>query len=464
MRRGRPPRPRHSVWMHMARCPAAAPGGRSLEKALLIAGVAALGFNLRGSITSLPPVYPELQAQLGLSTATVSLLAATPLICFGVVSAFAAGLSRRLGEERVLLIAAGALTCGLVIRGLWPGTMLFPGTVLASSAIAVMNVLLSSLSKGRWPGRAGLLIGIYLTALTLGGVTGSLLSVPLYQASGGSVRLILGWMAAPAALATLLWLPQARHRIRAVVPAGGRRVAVYRYALAWHVTAFMGLQSLLYFATLSWLPTILRDRGATPETAGNLLSLMVLGNFAAALIVPVIAERLHGQRVLAVGTAAGLAAGLANALYAPMGSVVAWVFVLGISQGAALALAIFFTIARAPDPAVAASLSSLAQAVGYLVASAGPLELGLLHSATGSWSLPVAVLFALNGCLFVAGMMAGRSRVLPSRAALRTSRDPSIPHGANPPAGTERGTGVARRPFSRRGPSGPIGRRNSAGS
>jgi MFS transporter, CP family, cyanate transporter len=420
--------------MHMARFRAAAAGGRSLEMPLLIVGVAALGFNLRGSITSLPPVYPELQSQLGLSTATLSLLAATPVICFGVASAFAAWLSRRLGEERVLLAAAGALTCGLLLRGLWPGAMLFPGTVLASSAIGVINVLLSSLSKRRWPGRAGLLIGIYLTALSLGGVTGSLLSVPLYQASGGSVRLVLGWMAVPAALAVLLWLPQARYRIRAVVPAEDGRVAVYRYALAWHVTAFMGLQSLLYFATLSWLPTILRDRGATPETAGNLLSLMVLGNFAAALIVPVVAQRLRGQRVLAVSATVGLAAGLAGALYAPLGSVVAWVLILGISQGAALALAIFLTIARAPDPVSAASLSSLAQAVGYLVASAGPLELGLLHSATGSWSLPVAVLFVLNGCLFAAGMLAGRPRVLPSRAAARTSPDRSTPRGTNPPA------------------------------
>jgi hypothetical protein len=55
-------------------------------------------------------------------------------------SAFAAWLSRRLGEERVLLAAAAVLTCGLLLRGLWPGAMLFPGTVLASSAIAVMNI------------------------------------------------------------------------------------------------------------------------------------------------------------------------------------------------------------------------------------------------------------------------------------------------------------------------------------
>ena len=123
---------------------------RLLERALLIVGVAALGFNLRGAITSLPPVFPELADSLGLSAAAISVLAATPVICFGVVSGFAASLSRRLGEERVLLAALIALMAGLLLRGAAPGAMLFPGTVLAAAAIAVMNVLLSSLIKRRW--------------------------------------------------------------------------------------------------------------------------------------------------------------------------------------------------------------------------------------------------------------------------------------------------------------------------
>ena len=189
---------------------------RSLdEQALLIVGVAALGFNLRGAITSLPPVFPELQDSLHLSAAAISLLAATPVICFGVVSGFAAKLSRWLGEERVLLAALIALAAGLLLRGAAPGTMLFPGTVLAASAIAVMNVLLSSLIKRRWPQRAGFLIGLYITALSVGAITGSLVSVPLWNATGGSVALTLGWLAGPAALAALMWLPQVRHAARA---------------------------------------------------------------------------------------------------------------------------------------------------------------------------------------------------------------------------------------------------------
>jgi CP family cyanate transporter-like MFS transporter len=391
---------------------------------MLVVGVLALGYNLRGAITSLPPVFPELQSSLGLSSTTISILAATPVICFGAVSGFAASLARRAGEERVLLGASIALVIGLVARGAAPGALLFPGTILGSGAIAVMNVLLSSLIKRRWPERAGFLIGLYIMALSAGAIVASLVSVPLWQGTGGSVALTLGWLAAPAALAVLLWLPQARSAPRptATAAAPGRpaarprpaRVAVYRYAVTWHVTIFMGMQSLLYYATLSWLPTMLRDRGESAAAAGDLLALMGVGNLAVSLFIPMLAQRMRSQVALVVPTTIAVTAGLAGLLYLPLGGAVGWALILGAGQNAALALAIFFTAARAPHAAAAASLSSLAQAVGYLLASAGPLEVGLLHSATGSWTAPVMVLFALSAVMLVAGLLAARPRMLPA--------------------------------------------------
>jgi CP family cyanate transporter-like MFS transporter len=380
-----------------------------------VIGVLALGYNLRGAITSLPPVFPELQASLRLSGATISILAATPVICFGVVSGFAASLARRAGEERALFGASIALVAGLLARGAAPGALLFPGTILCSGAIAVMNVLLSSMIKRRWPERAGFLIGLYITALSAGAIVASLVSVPLWQDTGGSVALTLGWLAAPAALAVLLWLPQARPRPQSrVTPAAHARVAVRRYAITWHVTIFMGMQSLLYYATLSWLPTMLRDRGESAAAAGDLLALMGVGNLAVSLFIPMAAQRMRSQVALVVPTTLAVAGGLAGLLYLPLGGAVAWALILGAGQNAALALAIFFTAARAPHAAAAASLSSLAQAVGYLLASAGPLEVGLLHSATGSWTAPVMVLFALSAVMLVAGLLAARPRMLPA--------------------------------------------------
>lgn len=407
--------------------------GTSLEAALLVVGVAGLGFNLRGAITSLPPVYPELQDRLHLSSAALSVLAATPVICFGIVSGFAAPLARRVGEERALLAALVMLTAGLVLRAAAPASLLFPGTVLAAGAIAVMNVLLSSLIKRRWPERAGFLIGLYITTLSAGAIAGSLLSVPVYQVGGRSIPLALGWVAVPAVIGVALWLPQVRESGAAVAdaaaagpgrgsrpavsrPASGRR-PLWRYALAWQVTVFMGTQSLLYYGSVSWLPTILRDRGVSASAAGALLGVLGLGNLALALVTPVLAQRMRTQYALIIPVAIGIAAGTAGAVWAPVDTAVAWMLILGAAQNAALGLAIFFAMARAPDPATAASLSAMAQGVGYLLASAGPLEVGLLHSATGSWNAPVTVLLALTIVLLVVGLLAARPRTLPGRDA-----------------------------------------------
>jgi CP family cyanate transporter-like MFS transporter len=90
------------------------------------------------------------------------------------------------------------------------------------------------------------------------------------------------------------------------------------------------------------------------------------------------------------------------------------VLVLGVCQGATLGLGVFFTMARAPDPGTAASLSGLAQSVGYLVAASGPLVVGLLHSATGGWSVPFGLMLVLAAVELGVGLLAGRPLVLPA--------------------------------------------------
>ncbi len=419
--------------------------------ALLVVGITVLAVNLRASITSLPPVFPELSAALHLSAASIAVLAAAPVLCFAVFSGTGAPLSRRFGEERVLLAALLLLAGGLLLRGAAPRLMLFPGTVLAGAAIALMNVLLPSLVKRRRPERAGLLIGAYLLTLAGGAVIGSLIAVPVFLAAGDgqggagwSVRLTLGLWALPAAAAAAVWLPQIRYRTgpdrtgpdrtgpdrtgpdaaggagrlagRPLLRDRGLRggVAVHRHALGWQVAAFMGLQSLYFYATLSWLPSLFLSRGVSAAGAGDLLALMSLGNAVTAMLIPVLAHRARDQRLLIAMTVLASAAGLSGSFFAPVSGAVGWTFLLGLGQGAGLALAIFFTVARAPDPATAASLSGFAQSAGYLIAAAGPLAVGFLHSATGGWRVPVLALLAVTALEFWAGWLAARARILPA--------------------------------------------------
>ena len=402
--------------------------GRARGAAALLAGVIAIAFNLRAAITSLPPLFPELSARLHLAPVEVSVLASLPVLAFGMFSGVAAPLSRRFGEERVLGGAVGLLAVGLILRGAAPGVLLFPGTALAAAAVALLNVLLPSLVKRRAPERAGLLIGLYLLSLNAGSILAALIAIPVYNLSGGSVSLSLSVWALPALAAAVAWLPQRRYRTlpragagespETQASAGGpagpavpRRLS--RYALTWQVTAFMGLQSLTFYAELSWLPTMLRDRGVSAGGAGTLLALMNLGGAASSLLIPVLAHRARNQRALIAATVAASAAGLAGVWFAPLGGTPAWVLVLGLGQGASLGLAIFFTMARAPNPQVAASLSGFAQSVGYLVATTGPLAVGFLHSALGGWTVPVVVLLVITGLQLTPGWQAARAVTLP---------------------------------------------------
>jgi MFS transporter, CP family, cyanate transporter len=462
--------------------------------ALLVFGICVLALNLRAAITSLPPVFPELESALHISASSLALLAAIPVLCFGVFSGSAAPLSRRLGEERVLWAALLLLAAGLLLRGLSPSTLLFPGTIVAGAGIALMNVLLPSLIKRRMPERAGLLIGLYLLMLATGAIAASLIAIPVYTAAGGlahggttdgsaAIRITLALWAGPALLAGLIWAPQLRLRTmpegRKVAPggpaaagavasgpvtsgpvasgpvasgpvasgpvasgpvasgpvasgpvtsgpasvalAGGRgrqggALAMGRSMLAWQVTLFMGLQSLSYYATLSWFPTMFRDRGVSAVHAGDLLALMNLGNAVTALLIPVLAHRAADQRRLAAWSMLATSAGLAGAVFGAAALAPGFIVVLGLGQGATLGLGIFYTMARAPDPRTAASLSAFAQGIGYLIASAGPLTIGFLHDATGGWTVPGLVLLVVAALQLLTGWLAGRARTVPAAA------------------------------------------------
>jgi MFS transporter, CP family, cyanate transporter len=393
-------------------------GRGAASGALLIGGVCVLAVNMRAAITGLPPVFPELRAA-GVPAAVEAGLAAVPVLCFAVFSPVAPVLARRIGEERVLGLGLVLLAAGLLLRALAPDVLLFPGTILASGAIALLNVLLPSLIRRRRADSVGVLIGVYLVVLIGGAVVAAVVAVPVFHAlaassagTGIAVRVTYGMWALPALAALLIWLPELRFRTVPEDAGRGGVLAVARHGLAWQVMAFMGLQSLSYYASLSWFPSLFRDHGISAVAAGNLLALMNAGNAVTALVVPVLAQRLSDQRVLAAASVAAIIVGLTGSAFGPAGAAAVFVAVLGFGQGAAFGLSVFFFTARAADGSTAAALSGFAQGGGYLIAAAGPLLVGLLRSVTGGWTVPVVVLIGFAVGQLISGLLAGRHRVL----------------------------------------------------
>jgi MFS transporter, CP family, cyanate transporter len=372
------------------------------------------GLNLRIAVASVPPVIEEVTDDLDLSAAAAGLLTSAPILCFGLLAPLAPVLVRRLGAERALFLALVPLVVGLLVRADSSVIALFAGTLLAGAGIAVANVVVPSVVKGRFR-RVGLMTGIYVATLGAGAALAAGLTVPIERALGWELALAL-WALPAATAAAVVGLALIRDRGPVTARGGsGDAAALLGDGVAWLVTLYFGLQSLLFYVGLAWLPSILRDSGLGAGGAGALLALFALGGIPPSLVVPIVATRMRDQRALAAGVAAVEAVAVAGLLAAP-GAAALWVFLFAIGQGAAFSLALTVIILRAPDSKRAAELSGMAQAIGYVLAAIGPFAIGALHDWSGGWDLPLAVLLALTTALAAAGIAAGRARtVRPSR-------------------------------------------------
>ena len=90
----------------------------------------------------------------------------------------------------------------------------------------------------------------------------------------------------------------------------------------------------------------------------------------------------------------------------------AWAIAGGLGCGSAIVLALSLFGLRTAHHDQAARLSGMAQSIGYLIAASGPIAIGALHDAVGSWSAALAPLVAVMAVQLVMGLLAGRDRVL----------------------------------------------------
>jgi CP family cyanate transporter-like MFS transporter len=261
----------------------------------LIAGaIIFTALNLRTAIASVPPLLDEIRATVPLSATAAGVLTTAPVVCMAVGSPMAPPLARRIGAEAAITTLGLTVAAGILLRLIDGVVPLFAGTIVAGLGIALGNVLVPSLIKRDFPDRVGPMTGGYTMAISASGAIAAALTVPAEDAIGRGWQWGLVVWAIPAVAAALIWVPWiARRGADAGAPAVP---SLWRNRIAWQVTVYMGLQSLLFYSALSWLPTLLRDHGIDREAAGTLLSVMLLAGVPTCLIVPVFATRGRDQR------------------------------------------------------------------------------------------------------------------------------------------------------------------------
>lgn len=401
------------------------------ETALLVLAIVLVSLNLRSALTVIGPLIRDLRADDGLSGAAVGLLAAAPLLAFGLISPFGPRAAARFGIERTLAACMVVLSASLALRPLPSVVLLFAGTLAAGAAIAVANVLLPALVKRRFGDQATFVTGVYSVALGVGAALAAGLAVPSEGWLGDSWRAALAVWAVPALLSAIVWLPVMDGSGRRGAAAAGIRVNLWRDRVAWSVTGYMALLAVQFYSQVAWLPEIYRDEGMSKGAAGALLSLSLVVGIPMGFVVGALAGRLRDQRPIVWGAGLVLGGGWIGVLAAPDAAPSLWAILLGLGFGTGFTLVLSLFVLRASDTPDAAALSGMAQSVGYTLAAVGPIAVGALHDATGGWTLPLAVLIAVAAADLVVGLGAGRARFVRGRPLAAPAEVQAVPAGGS---------------------------------
>lgn len=378
-----------------------------------------VGLNLRPAITTLAPVVESIEVDLGLSSAAAGFLTSIPLIAFVFLSTRAPRFGARFGFGQAILFSLLILICGFLLR-LLPGVApLFLSMAVVGVAITIGNVLLPAYIKQKYARDAGPLSAVYTASLFLGPAMAAAGTIPLAEAFGSWKIAIASW-GLLAVVAVPVWLPHFRaslveqaHAKQTETPKANAKIdrtSLWGSRLAWSVTLYFAVLSLLFYTISAWLPTILADAGEDIEIASRMLSLVNIVAIPFTLAVALAVHKMANHVWATVGGAVMVIAGLAGILLSDGAFTYVWIVTLGIGLGVEAGIGFSLPILRAISSNQTAVLAGMSQSIGYSVSAMGPVGAGALHDYTDGWDAVLIVLIVLVAVQIVFGFVAGSDR------------------------------------------------------
>lgn len=383
-------------------------------------GLVLLAVNMRAPLIGFGTVAPQVQQDLGVSTKLIGVIGTIPMLVFAMISPLAPRLAQRIGLLGSMLLASVALAGGILLRIVQPAFgWLAAGTLLLSVAIALGNVLIPAVVKQYFADRINTLMSGY--SLWLAILAGLAAWLTPHLAQQHDWRFALGVWVVPTLIACVVWawacqLGRAQadpstdatadtHSMSAQVPR-----SVWRIPMAWYISLFMGLQSLLYFTLVNFLPSLLVDKGMDAAQVSNIGMVFQIIALPSVLFLSVVVKKGGSLRALMMSGAISNLLGVIGFGFMPNAWSYAAAVAAGYGCGITYTLCLIILTLRSKDSAQAAELSGMAQTIGYSIALIGPLATGWLKDLSDSWLLPMAVLTVLMAIKCVFAWLATQER------------------------------------------------------
>lgn len=368
--------------------------------------------NLRLPITIIPPLLSTIEKNLGIPKSLAGLVTSIPLVTFAIFSPIIVKVAKKLGNELTIFIFFILLIIGSYLRIIPTIWTLVIGTFLAGVGIDSGNVLVPAIIKDHLPNQIPLGTSLYTMSMLLIGAIGTTLSgIFITKISLSSTLAILS---AVAIVALIFWIPTLKYNRRDdndTVSSTHYR-SVWNQSLGWLITAFFGLQSLVYYSFVTWIPSVLESHGLSTILSSNLLTILQLSGLPCSFIVPFLSMKKHGLKSLLIMLFIGYAVAPLGYLIPTSNTIflIVITIVTGFGSGLAFNMAVIFFTEKTTNPVQTADISGMAQSAGYLLAAIGPVLFGFLENTIGSWNPIILILVIMSMLLTVSGILIARHK------------------------------------------------------
>ena len=366
-----------------------------------------VSLTLRPLVTSVGPVLPEIRDELSLSATQASLLTVLPVICFALGAFMTPRLLTKVSPNKTVLIALALIFVGGNIRLTSQTNILLLGTVVCGLGAAIGNILGGIIARRDFSKNVGIVMGLYVGAMSVSSSTAAMVSFPLSQHFGTWKDSLAVWTDL-ALLVFIVWaLTQRGHKQDVPLTTRSSYKYIAKNKMAWWLVIYFGFQSTNFHSLAGWLPTILRDAGIDPTQAGLMTSFMILIGVPTGVVVPMIAAKRDSQRLLVSAIVVVSFIGLFGVLLAPTVAPWIWALCLGLGVGSSFPLALTLVVTKSDTTEAARDLNAFMQSWGYVISAIGPFALGALRDSSGSWSVAMSALIVGTLIQFTAGMVVG---------------------------------------------------------
>ena len=380
---------------------------KQTNKVIILLGIILLGMILRTPITSVGAIIGPLKNLLEINNTVAGLITTIPLIAFAMFSPFVAKISNKIGLEKTLYLAAIVTSIGLLLRFYINTSVFFVTTFIIGVGLTVGNVLLPGLAKKYFPENLGVMTGFYAVVMNVSASVAAGVSYPILSSNIGGEKFSTG-------LAVNIWLIVSILNIviYAIITKNSKSERIedkksggkgyLRNLKMWSVMLSMGLQSALFYCSVSWFAEIMISKGFTPSEAGLLLSISQFAQFPSTFLVPVLAEKIKNKLIIPIFIAMGYVASLIGMIYIQGNFALMTIYIVlfALAGGGSFSYVMYLFSAKSKNEEEAADISGLAQAGGYWLAAIFPPLLGYVRDVL-NWDVAIYILIMTASLLFI---------------------------------------------------------------